>query len=176
MLHRLKHFLLRPIADRGVDTLYRACVGQARHPVFYTDLCVPDTVEGRFDLLILHIILLLQKLDGQGRQAQQLFDLLFADMDRNLREMGVSDMRIGKKIKPLLEAFYGRAQAYAQALATMDAVLAEALSRNIYGMSVPTEECLHLADYVRRLHTALAVAKRDAILTGQLSFPKVREK
>ena len=175
MLRRLKQFLLRPIADAGIETLYRACVAQARQPVFYADLHVPDTVEGRYDLLILHVILILHRLQEQGRAAQQLFDILFADMDRNLREMGVSDIRIAKKIKPLLEAFYGRAQAYTQALAATDETLTQTLNRNIYGASASPEDSRLLTNYVRHLHTTLAAAKMDAILSGSISFPQVRE-
>ena len=173
MLRRLLDFLLRPIAGAGVEGLYRTCVEQARQPVFYTELGVPDTVEGRFDLLILHVILVLQRLQERSAEAQQLFDILFADMDRNLREMGVSDMRISKKIKPLLEAFYGRSRVYAQALAETDETLAEALRRNIYGDSSALAAVTRLTDYVRRTHRALAAAKLDDIMAGRLSFPQV---
>ena len=171
MLRRLKHFLLRPLADGGIEALYRTCVDQARQPVFYAELHVPDTQEGRFDLLILHVILVLQHVQGQG--AQQLFNILFADMDRNLRESGVSDMRIAKKIKPLFEAFYGRAKVYAQALTETDAVLAEALRRNVFPAPASVSDVSRLTDYVRRTHTALAAEKLDAILAGRFKFPRV---
>lgn len=131
LLKRLYHFFARPVADPAIDGLYRACVAQARKVEFYQIFGVPDTVDGRFDLLLLHVFLVMQRLD-KAEARQQLFDLMFADMDLSLREMGVSDVTIGKKMKPMLAAFYGRSQAYQQALAGATN-LPSTLQRNLYG-------------------------------------------
>src|SRR6202042_1273633 len=106
---------------------YNICVAQARSPEFYSVLGVPDTVDGRFDLLVLHVALVMRKLGPEADIKQQLFDLMFADMDQSLREMGVGDMSIGKRIKPMIAAFYGRAQAYERALVEGDEELQRAI-------------------------------------------------
>src|ERR1700761_176269 len=102
--------------EEMIDTLYAKAVAQARQPVFYAEREVPDTVDGRFDLLVLHVFLLLHRLGAEGKATkslnQGLFDLMFADMDRSLREMGVSDMSVGKRVKDMARAFYGRVDAY----------------------------------------------------------------
>ena len=133
MLQSLARFFAGPADDPAVAALYGACVAQARLPDFYRVLAVPDTIDGRFDLLVLHVVLVMRRLSGEAEFKQQLFDLMFADMDRNLREMGVGDMGVGKKIKPMISAFYGRAQVYEKALAESDDALAQALARNLYG-------------------------------------------
>ena len=95
-------------------------------------------------------------------------------MDKNLREMGVSDISIAKKMKPMLAGFYGRAKAYENALAGDDNALADALRRNIYGKSAAAPEDLqNLTPYVRRTHTALAAQNTDDILAGHMIFPVV---
>jgi len=174
MLQRLMNFFVRPIASPAVASLYGTCVAQARQPIFYADLHAPDTVYGRFDLLILHVLLVIQRLREHTKETQQLFDILFADMDKNLREMGVSDIRIAKKMKPLLSAFYGRAKVYEEALATEDDKLAEALRRNIYGEAPATsDDVRRLTTYIRHAHTMLATQNTNDILAGKLSFPVV---
>ena len=146
-------------------------MAQARRPVFYADLEVPDTVDGRFDLLILHVLLVIQRLYGHINETQQLFDILFADMDKNLRQMGVSDISIAKKMKPMLAAFYGRAKIYEQALAGDDQTLSEALLRNIYGALTPQPTNVQrLTIYVRNAHRDLAAQKTEDILAGRVQF------
>jgi cytochrome b pre-mRNA-processing protein 3 len=173
MLNRLMKYLVRPIASPAIESLYRTCVAQARHPVFYMARHVPDSVDGRFDLLILHVLLVIDRLKPHTQETQQLFDILFADMDKNLREMGVSDVSIAKKMKPMMAAFYGRAKAYEEALAGSDEPLAEALRRNIYGKTAPTSEDVQgLTRYVRRAYAALAAQKTENILAGHLTFPE----
>src|ERR1043165_5052916 len=111
-----------------IDALYGAIVAQAREPGFYAALGVPDTVSGRFDMVLLHVVLVLRRLrqvgdkDGEGERAlaqelsQQLFDRFCRDMDHNLREMGISDQGLPRHMRRVGEAFYGRAQAYEAAL------------------------------------------------------------
>ena len=104
---------------------------------------------------------------------QQLFDLMFADMDQSLREMGVGDMSIGKRIKPMIGAFYGRAQAYENALAEKDEALVGALARNLYGKVTPSRESLHkMADYVRRAAVQLDAQSADDVVNGDVKFPE----
>jgi len=143
-----------------VDSLYAKAVAQARLPVFYAEREVPDTVDGRFDLLVLHVFLLLHRLGGDGKAmravTQGLFDLMFADMDRSLREMGVSDMSVGKRVKEMARAFYGRVDAYEPALNDA-AALREALARNLYrGADVSGDSLTAMAHYIQRQVAALA--------------------
>ncbi len=120
-----------------IQRLYGAIVTQSRHPVFYTDFGVPDTLEGRFEMVVLHTVLLCHRLKGSDKAekalSQDIFDTFADDMDRTLREMGVGDLSVPKKMKKIGAAFYGRAAAYDVALDAADQdVLATALARNIY--------------------------------------------
>lgn len=117
--------------------LYDDVLDAARRPALYGPNGAPDTVDGRFDLIVLHAILLLRRLRDGGepgkRLAQLVFDIMFDDMDAALREMGTGDLSVGKRIKAMGEAFYGRAKAYEAALAAGDeAALAEAIARNMF--------------------------------------------
>ncbi len=130
--------LRRPPHERAGFTLYGAAVAAARAPYFYADLGVRDSVEGRLDLIHLHAALLVRRLrrdtDKRGPAlAQAVFDAMFSDMDVNLREMGVSDLVVGKRVRGLWEAFHGRATAYETALDGADqAAMAAALARNVW--------------------------------------------
>ncbi|MCW5773204.1 MAG: ubiquinol-cytochrome C chaperone family protein [Rhodospirillaceae bacterium] len=163
---------------RNASALYAAAVAQARRPEFYTVIGVPDTLDGRFDMIVLHIHLLCRRLathdagPGGGELAQALFDAMFADMDRNLREMGVGDPSIPRRIKAMAKAFYGRGQAYEGALAGGDAALTAALARNIFNAeSAPGAAAL--AGYVRRAIAAIGSATPAAFAAGQIAFPAV---
>ena len=116
MLGVLAGFKRRAALEKASYGLYRTAIEQARLPVFYRAFAVDDSVDGRFDLLTLHVYLILRRLrreEADGRDlGQRLFDLMFADMDNNLRIMGVSDMRVGKRVKAMAQAFYGRVSAY----------------------------------------------------------------
>jgi cytochrome b pre-mRNA-processing protein 3 len=128
-------FRRSPITD-SADKLYLAAVKQARRPEFYRRCGVPDTATGRFEMIALHVFLLLYRLKGETDEgaalAQGLFDAMFADMDRNLREMGTGDLSVGGKIRRLAEGFYGRVAAYDAGLAAGEEGLADALGRNLY--------------------------------------------
>jgi cytochrome b pre-mRNA-processing protein 3 len=113
--------------------LYGAIVAAARQEKFYSDMGVPDTLDGRFDMIVLHMFLVLDRLRGGNEKfRQQLTDVFFADLDRTLREMGVGDLSVSKKIRPMAEAFAGRIQAYATATEKGDEDILQALRRNIY--------------------------------------------
>lgn len=162
--------------EQSVHDLYAAAVAQARQPGFYRDFAVPDTLDGRFDMIVLHVFLLVNRLSGKGeaaaRQAQALFDLLFADMDQSLREMGVGDLSVGKKIKTMAAAFYGRSAAYRDALKSGDKdALRAALSRNIFPEGGADETQLGaLAAYVRRVYEELEAQPIDVLMAGKADF------
>ena len=157
--------------DPTIGALYGACVAQARLPKFYRDLKVPDTIDGRFDLLILHVVLVMRCLGDAAEAKQKLFDFMFADMDRSLREMGVGDMGIGRRIKAMISAFYGRAQAYEKALKEGDEALAASFARNLYGNSPPPREVLQaMTGYVRRVVVKLDAQLPTDIANGNVEF------
>lgn len=171
----IKGLFKRDPADGAAQALYRAVVEQARRPDFYRDLGVPDTLDGRFDMVVLHAFLVLHRLKAEGQAqgpvGQALFDLMFADMDASLREMGVGDLSVGKKVKQMATGFYGRVAAYEQGLDAGVAALGEALRRNLYGTVEPAQgHVAAMAGYVRRQADLLATQPVAAVLVGQVRF------
>lgn len=172
----LRRLLARLQPGEDCDALYRSIVAQARQPAFYGGDGVPDTPEGRFELLVLHAALTMRRLrrDGtEGRDlAQALFDLMFRDLDRNLREMGVYDLVVPKRIRKMGEAFYGRAAAYDAGLdAGDDAVLADALARNLFDGRAGAERLRAMVDYVRDCDRTLAAAGLASLAAGEPGWP-----
>lgn len=162
--------------ERTGFILYGAAVAAARDPWLYESLAVPDTLDGRFDLVGLYVFLVIDRLGREPAPgpalAQAVFDAMFSDMDFNLREMGVSDVSISRKMKAMWEAFHGRSRAYAAALASDDgAALPEALARNVWRGSPPGEAA---AASLARLARAQAAHLRgqtiEALAGGQLTF------
>jgi len=160
-----------------VAELYGRIVAQARQPSFFDPCGVPDTLEGRFELVALHAILVMRRLSAEGQAAadfnQSLFDFMFLDMDTNLREAGVSDIKVGEKVKELATHFYGRAKAYADGLApgAPSDVLDGALDRNLFGSTLPDpEQVARMAVYVRREAEALAAWPADRLMAGEVAF------
>lgn len=154
---------------------YLVIVARAREPVFFLACGVPDTLDGRFELIALHAFLVLNRLKADRAEtadfAQELFDAMFADLDRSLREMGASDIGVGRHVKEMAKGFYGRIVAYEQGLAGGEAQLCEALRRNLYGTAPPPPGTVAaLADYVRREVAALAAQPLEALLSGQVRF------
>lgn len=153
---------------------YRRIVEQSRLPAFFTGCAVPDTLDGRFELICLHAFLCLHRLKARGREAdrfsQELFDTMFADMDRSLREMGKSDLRVGREIKRMAEGFYGRVRAYEEGLAGADAVLAAALARNLFGTATGALPLAEMAAYVRRAAARLDAEPLAELLAGHVEF------
>jgi cytochrome b pre-mRNA-processing protein 3 len=155
--------------------LYAAIVAQSRRPVFYSDYGVPDTLDGRFDLIVLHQVLLSRRLLGDEKLrslAQEVFDAFCRDMDGNLREMGVGDLAVPKKMLKFGEAFYGRLGAYAKALDAGDhGALAAALARNILGeANGASPQARRLAAYVVAAEAALAADDMAGIESGAVLF------
>lgn len=155
----------------AVQALYGAIVAAARNPAFYGEWGVPDTLDGRFELIALHAFLAIRRLRQSGDNAafaQALFDTMFADLDRNLREMGVGDLSVGRQVKTMAKAFYGRVVAYERGLAGSDN-LDDALRRNLFGTVVPdAKQIAAAAAYVRRQAQALDAAPVDSLLAGEL--------
>lgn len=176
----LAMFRRRPHERAGFE-LYGAAVAAARDPWLFAHLGVPDTVEGRFDLVSLHVALLIRRLrsdpDARGAAlAQAVFDAMFADMDVNLREMGVGDLSVGKRVRGLWEAFHGRALAYEAALDSPDAAaLAEALARNVWRGAAPGGAAAALATLARAQAVKLAGQGMGDFAAGRVAFLPARE-
>lgn len=165
-----------PARNDAPMALYGAAVRQARTPAFYLDGGVPDTVEGRFEMVAVHACLVLRRLREGGPEGketgQKVFDLLFDDLDQTLREMGVGDLSVGKKIKALASSFYGRMQAYDQGFKDEEGdTLAAAILRNVFGGA---EEAVHqaaaLAAYMRRAEKALQEQELADVIAGRIEF------
>lgn len=163
-----------PALEAG-RALYAAAVEQARAPVLYRDFGAPDTVEGRFEQVALHVYLIMRRLKGDAaakKAGQSLFDAMFQNMDDSLRELGVGDLQVGKKVRKLAENFYGRIGAYESALDddADEGALAEALARNVYGVEA-CEDAVALAAYMRRADDYLAAQPAARIANGVVMFP-----
>ena len=165
-------------SNPSIAALYGAIVTQARDPRFYQAYGVPDTALGRFDLILLHLALVLRRLRAGERLpvilAQGLFDAFCRDMDHNLREMGVGDQGVPRQMRRVGEAFYGRAQAYDAALAEQsNDALAGTLIRNVYAEAAePGVAVERLADYVRRTVHDLEAQAIEHLLGGHVTFPE----
>lgn len=173
-------FRRRPLEREGYQ-LYGAAVAAARDPVWYLDLGVPDTLDGRFDMVALFAFLLIDRFrDEPGETPQELaqavFDAMFSDMDQNLRQMGVTDLGVGRRVKTMWEAFHGRATAYRGALAEADdTALAEALARNVWRSEAPVAGAGRLVLAVRRARADLAGQDFAALRQGKARFPPATE-
>ena len=170
MLKRL--FKPRPAARAG-GALYLRAVDQARSPALYEALAAPDTVEGRFELYSLHVYLLLERLKEQGPQAaetgQALFDTYVKSLDDALREMGVGDLSVGKKMRKLGEAFYGRVKSYETAFADLpDPSALEALVARTVFADQAGAPVAPFAAYVLRQREHLAGQPLESLLAGDV--------
>lgn len=172
MLKRL--FRPRPAKAAG-GALYARTVTQSRTPALYADLDCPDTVEGRFELYSLHVYLLLERLKGQGdhaaETAQALFDTYLSALDNSLREMGVGDLSVGKKMRKLGEAFYGRVTSLEEAFATLPdtSELAAILARTVYD-GADAAKAPRLAAYVLRQREHLRGLATERLCAGEVEW------
>ncbi len=188
-----KLFGRRPNGD-SAHALYGAAVTRAREPIFYQDFAVPDTLEGRFEMIAFHVFLILRRLKSEAGQAvagdisvdesrrdpaselgQALFDLMFADMDRNLREMGAGDLGVGRRVKAMAAAFYGRIKAYDAGLAAGEAALGTAIARNVFNETDPAPDSRFAAAKVLARYMMECVAILDnlpdqAMIKGEVAF------
>lgn len=160
----------------SIAALYGMIVAQARAPEFYRDYGVPDTVNGRFEMVALHTVLLLERLAGEPSLralGQEIFDRFCDDMDAGMREMGVGDLAVPRKMRRIGAAFYDRQAQYRDALAARGPQpLEAALARNIYGETqVCPDGVKRLARYVRAAAEALAVQECEALARQEARFP-----
>ncbi len=160
---------------------YDALVKQARQPAFYNQYGIPDSIDGRFEMILLHLFLALRRLKSIGTKEAASFSRLlseafFTDMDRSVREIGVSDTGVPKRIKRMAAAYFGRLQAYEEAFADTDA-LHQALRRNAYATLPEADtaaldaKVAQLASYLRRAEEALRVQEDAVLLAGDLRWP-----
>ncbi len=149
--------------------LYVAIVKAARTPFFYRDLGVPDTTDGRFEMIVLCGFFVFERLRRNANAdsadlSQQLFDLMFTDMDQSLREAGVGDLGVPRHMKRMMAGFNGRITAYGEALARDDeAALKEAIRRNVYGTVTDIDDAC-----VAKMARYAVVQARDLDATGLL--------
>jgi len=153
--------------------LYAAIVAAARHPLFYARWGVADTVDGRFDLVVLHLYLVLERLKGGNEVLRQsLVDEFFADMDRSLREMGVGDLSVGKKVRKMAESVYGRIGAYESAQAQGHEAFVAALARNVFPDGAPAGAAEKLAAYAEGVQRELQGQAVASLFKGTVSIPE----
>ncbi len=155
-----------------VFAVYAAIVAQSRHPRFYAEWGVPDSVTGRFDMISLHLALLFRRLAPEGAEArafsQAVFDLFFKDMDRSLREMGAGDLAVPKKIQKMGSIFYGLLAGVSEALDRDDRdALAAVLRRNVFA-DADAPGAGPLADYLSDEARRLAAQPAEAIRSGTI--------
>ncbi len=155
-------------SQNPAQPLYEAIVAAARQPHFYTQWRVPDTVDGRFDMLLLHLCLVVERLRAEAPElCQNLVDYFCTDMDANLRELGAGDLSVSKKVRRMAEAFQGRYDAYAAARETKE--MAEAVLRNVYARRAG-QDASALARYALDARAKLTEQNADAISAGKIIF------
>jgi cytochrome b pre-mRNA-processing protein 3 len=161
--------------EESARALYAGIVAQARRPEFFLACGVPDTVDGRFDLLVLHVFLVMHRLkqdraDTAGL-SQALFDVFFQDLDESLRELGAGDMGIGRRIKVMAEGFYGRTLAYERSIEQGAEALDNCVRRNLYGaVDVGLEQVRAVARYIEGEVAALAAQELARLTGGEVLF------
>lgn len=167
-------------ANRAItEALYAQIVAAARQTVFYSHWNVPDTPLGRFEMLSLHMFLFQHRLRGEGAAAQEvaqvLIDEFFLDVDHSLRELGIGDVGVPKRMKKLAKMFYGRTAAYDDALERNDHDgLTAALARNVRPDAGAWPEAAQLALYVADAAGHLAAQPTESILSGTVMFPTAK--
>ena len=161
--------------QHAAELAYRRIVEQAREPGFFNANGVPDTLDGRFELICLHAFLFLHRLKREAppaeRLGQRLFDTMFADFDRSLRELGTGDLSVGREVKRMAQAFFGRIDAYERGLSDGNGMLKPALARNLFGTVTADEALLEaMAGYVRREAAQLRQQEIAELMTGRVAF------
>jgi cytochrome b pre-mRNA-processing protein 3 len=158
--------------EKQEKRLYGAIVAAARHVRFYEKMGVPDTIEGRLEMIVLHLFLVLNRLKSEGVEdlRQRLTDEFFTDMDHSLRELGVSDVTVGKKVRKIAESYYGRVTAYDRALSEGPKGLEDDLSRNIYPDGAPGNSATVMTAFVAAAVDSLGQVPLEQILRSELRF------
>lgn len=172
-----KFFRKRKAEKQIAYTLYKKLVEQARHPSFYTEFEVEDSIEGRFDMILLHLFLVDDRLEQAGdtyvNLRRTIHEAMVTDLDRSFREIGVGDMSVGKEMKKVGDAWLGRHTVYAKAFADdiENAVLIEALNNNVFGGN-NEQSAAELGSYARKAKHLLMLADTETITGGNLVFPE----
>lgn len=148
----------------------------SRQPGFYSEWGVPDTPLGRFEMISLHLFLFLHRLRGGDDAlrsiAQDVTDMFFTDVDHSLRELGIGDIGVPKRMKKLAQMFYGRADAYGRAVEADDSeALEAALRRNVKPEEADWSSAADLGAYVMRANRVLASLDQNELLAGEIRFP-----
>lgn len=165
-----------------VDRQYLALTEAARTPFFYLHMGVPDTVMGRFEMLSAIMILFFRRTaraETSGQElAQEIVDEFFKDIDHSIRELGIGDQGVPKRMKKLAGMFYGRLESYAAAIEALDqTALANALLRNIYPENKESAPDMGpLAAWMLKAEAALAALDEDTIARGGVHFPLPEER
>ncbi len=161
--------------EQAAKAVYAQLLEKTRAEVFYEDYGVPDTFDGRFDMLLLHVFLVVDRMKNEGRESrdfnQALFDAMFADMDQTLRERGIGDMGVPKHQRRMMKAFNGRMHAYSAA-AGNDKLMTEALMRNLYGTAIgaKVEQIESMTQYVNRCASKLQTYSAPDVMAGKGVF------
>ncbi|MDB5492476.1 MAG: ubiquinol-cytochrome chaperone family protein [Micavibrio sp.] len=157
----------------AAEKLYFGLVAQARNPVFYAGWQVPDTLDGRFDMVLLHVFAVIQHLRKHGKEgskrAQALYDVMFVDMDRSVREMGIGDLGVKRHIRRMMTAFNGRMDAYAKGIED-PSMLEGAIRRNVYAQVDGNIDTAPLKAYL-----LCCVQGEQAVMSGQMIWPVLGE-
>lgn len=171
----MSYFSRQRAVREAAERAYQRVVAQARQPMLFAEFGVPDTLDGRFELICLHAFLYLHRLKsepGSTAVCQAFFDRMFADMDRGLREMGTGDLSVGRHVKRMAQGFYGRIRAYQEGLERGDGALSAALARNLFGTVGELAAVIDLVgDYVYRAASQLEGQPGDELLDGDVRFP-----
>ena len=168
-------FLKRDNLLNNVDKVYGIVVDQSRKPTFYAELSIPDNIDGRFDVLGLHMFFIFSRLKNEEKIAadfsQSLFDTMFVDMDQSLREMGVGDLSVGKRVKDMGKALLGRIEAYDKAFSAEYSDIEATIVRNIYRGDLPhLHQVRRLIKYSKGTIENLALIPKEEILHANFSF------
>ena len=155
--------------DSEIEYYYNNILLLARNKRLYIQGGVPDTIDGRFELIILHCHLFVNRLILAGSEekafAQKLINYMFRDFDRSLREIGVGDLSVGKKIKFMVSSYYGRANTYQKALNKHSKIIDKALKNNLYGTISPNKnEVKYMKFYIKNLLRYLSSLKNSDVL------------
>ncbi len=170
-------FSRKPRADLPHE-IYGGLVARGRNPVLFQDLGVPDTMNGRFDMMVMHVFLLSFRLKNEDAAcralSQDIFDSFLLDMDRGLREEGVGDLTVPKRIKKMTQIFYGRVRAYEEPVNNQDKeALAAVIDRNIFTDNSDPQNSRKLADYMLRLHRHIKALPSKSLLEGRLALETI---
>lgn len=177
-LARLQRWMTQRRRSREIaQSLLGSSVAQSRRAIFYRDWGVADTLEGRFDMVALHVVLLVRRLQREGEAGralgQNVMEAMFAALDDDMRELGVGDLTVPKRMHKAAGAFFGRLQAYDPALASGDAgMLASALTRNVPGLSEAGEDAaLRLAAYALAAGKSVDGQLFENLAAGRVAYP-----